>query len=39
MFDRVILSCKSLEGEFEGIRYTVYIGSAEKYIYRVGHTW
>lgn len=25
--------------EFEGIRYTVLIGSAEKYIYRLGSTW
>ena len=27
------------EDEFEGIRYTVLIGSAEKYIYRLGSTW
>lgn len=25
--------------EFKGIRYTVIIGSAEKYIYRVNHQW
>lgn len=25
--------------EFEGIRYTVLIGSAEKYIYRLGSRW
>ena len=37
--DRVIHSCVSLDGEYEGIRYTVYIGSAEKYIYRAGHAW
>lgn len=37
--DRVIYSCASLDGEYEGIRYTVYIGSAEKYIYRAGHAW
>ena len=37
--DRVIHSCKSLEEEYEGIRYTVIIGSAEKYIYRVCHKW
>ena len=37
--DRVLHSCVSLEGEFEGIRYTVIIGSAEKYIYRAGHAW
>ena len=35
----VIHSCVSLDGEFEGIRYTVFIGSAEKYIYRAGHAW
>ena len=28
-----------VENEFEGIRYTVIIGSAEKYIYRAGHDW
>ena len=37
--DRVLHSCSSLDGEFEGIRYTVIIGSAEKYIYRAGHAW
>ena len=37
--DRVIHSCASADGEFEGIRYTVIIGSAEKYIYRAGHAW
>ena len=37
--DRVIHSCQSPDGEYEGIRYTVIIGSAEKYIYRVGHAW
>ncbi len=37
--DRVLHSCASLDGEYEGIRYTVYIGSAEKYIYRAGHAW
>ena len=26
-------------GEYEGIRYTVLIGSAEKYIYRVKNSW
>lgn len=25
--------------EFEGIRYTVLIGSAEKYMYRTGNRW
>jgi hypothetical protein len=28
-----------VEDEFEGIRYTVLIGSAEKYIYRIGTKW
>ena len=28
-----------VENEFEGIRCTVMIGSAEKYIYRAGHDW
>ena len=28
-----------VEDEFEGIRYTVLIGSAEKYIYRTGNKW
>lgn len=37
--DRVIHSCVSPDGEYEGIRYTVIIGSAEKYIYRAGHAW
>ena len=37
--DRVIHSCASLDGDYEGIRYTVIIGSAEKYIYRTGHAW
>lgn len=31
-------TCTS-EGDFEGIRYTVLIGSAEKYLYRVGNKW
>ena len=37
--DRCLHSCASPDGEFEGIRYTVIIGSAEKYIYRAGHAW
>ena len=28
-----------VEDEFEGIRYTVIIGSAERYIYKAGHVW
>ncbi len=37
--DRVIHSCASPDGEYEGIRYTVYIGCAERYVYRTGHAW
>ena len=37
--DRVIHSCASPDGEYEGIRYTVFNGSAERYIYRAGHAW
>ena len=37
--DRVLHSCISHDGEYEGIRYTVIIGSSEKYIYRAGHAW
>ena len=37
--DRVIHSCASPDGEYEGIRYTVHIGSAEKYIFSAGHAW
>ena len=35
---RVLHSCKS-ETDFEGIRYTVKIGSAVKYIYRIRDRW
>lgn len=37
--DRVLFYGVSQSGEYEGIRYTVIIGSAEKYIYRVNHEW
>lgn len=37
--DRVLFYGASQSGEYEGIRYTVIIGSAEKYIYRVNHEW
>lgn len=37
--DRVVHSCASYNGEFEGIRYTIIIGSAEKYLYRLGSQW
>ena len=36
---RVLFYSASPTGEYEGIRYTVIIGSAEKYIYRVNHKW
>ena len=36
---RVLFHGSSLANEYEGIRYTVIIGSAEKYIYRVNHEW
>ena len=35
---KTLHACTS-EDEFEGIRYTVLIGSAEKYLYRTGDTW
>ncbi len=35
---KTLYSCTS-EDEFKGIRYTVLIGSAEKYLYRVGDKW
>ena len=37
--DRVIHSCASLDGEYEGIRYTIFIGSTERYLYKAGHAW
>ena len=36
---RVLYHGASSANEYEGIRYTVLIGSAEKYIYRVNHKW
>ena len=33
---RKTLHCCTSEDEYEGIRYTVLIGSAEKYLYRIG---
>lgn len=36
---RVLFYSASPTGEYEGIRYTVMIGSAERYIYRVNHKW
>ena len=36
---RTLHVAEPVEDEFEGIRYTVLIGSAEKYIYRTGTKW
>ena len=36
---RTLHVAEPVEDEFEGIRYTVLIGSAEKYIYRTGSKW
>ena len=36
---RVIHTCSSADGEFEGIRYTVVIGCALRYIYRLNNKW
>ena len=36
--DKTLHSCTS-EHDFKGIRYTVLIGSAEKYLYRIGDKW
>jgi len=36
---RKILHICSSPTEFEGIRYTVLIGSAEKYLYKAGDKW
>jgi hypothetical protein len=36
---RVLHTAAPVDHEFEGIRYTVLIGSAEKYIYRTGNRW
>ena len=36
---RTIHVAEPVDHEYEGIRYTVLIGSAEKYIYRTGTQW
>ena len=36
---RTLHVAEPVEDEFEGIRYTVLIGNAEKYIYRIGTKW
>lgn len=35
---KVLHACIS-PAQFEGIRYTILIGSAEKYLYKVGDKW
>ena len=37
--DRVLFSCPSPDGAYEGIRYTVLLEGRERYIYRVGRDW
>ncbi len=36
---KVIHVARPAENEFEGIRYTVLIGRAEKHLYRIGSRW
>ena len=36
---RTLHVAEPVENEFEGIRYTLLIGCAEKYIYRIGTKW
>jgi len=35
----VLHTCIASHNEFEGIRYTIKIGRAEKYLYRDGQRW
>lgn len=37
--ERVIHSCRSVDGEYTGTRYTVIINGEEKYLYRDGADW
>lgn len=37
--ERTLYRCIPSNNEYEGIRYTVIIGSAEKYIYQDGSRW
>lgn len=37
--ERVLHTCRSPDLSFSGIRYTVLIGGAEKYLYREGSCW
>lgn len=36
---KVLHTCIASHNEFEGIRYTIKIGRAEKYLYRDGQRW
>lgn len=36
---RVLFASDAPVGEYEGIRYTVVIGSAQKYLYKDGDRW
>lgn len=36
--EKILHTCSS-EDDFKGIRYTILIGSAEKYLYRVDEKW
>ncbi len=36
---RVLHTSRSPDGAFEGVRYAVLIGNAEKYLYRAGSRW
>lgn len=36
---KVLYTCIVSHNEFEGIRYTIKIGRAEKYLYRDGQRW
>ena len=37
--ERVLHTCRSVDGSYTGTRYTVVIGGEEKYIYRDGEDW
>ena len=37
--NKVLHTCTASHHEFKGIRYTIIIGSVEKYLYRDGQQW
>ncbi|MBR4656024.1 MAG: hypothetical protein IKO68_05540 [Oscillospiraceae bacterium] len=39
IIDRVLHTCISYSGEYDGIRYTVMIGNEERYLYHTGSGW